>query len=113
MPHCIIDYSQQLEQQVDIQLLVKTVFIGTEKSELFDVEQIKVRAQAFKHYQVGVSNQGFIHVCTKILDGRTMEQKQKLTESIIKQINTLMLNQCVITVEVQDLDSKAYQKIIV
>ncbi|WP_448551492.1 5-carboxymethyl-2-hydroxymuconate Delta-isomerase [Thalassotalea montiporae] len=113
MPHCIIEHASTL----DSNKLVSAVFQGALASELFepDGSDIKVRAIGFNSYQVG-NNQSkkspsdFIHITLKILSGRSEEQKQLLSKSVLDAFNTLVLNSCEITIEVVDIDRTSYLK---
>ncbi len=51
MPHCIIDYSQDITVQVDIDRLIEAVHLGAMDSGLFHEYDIKTRALAFTHHR--------------------------------------------------------------
>ncbi|REL30570.1 5-carboxymethyl-2-hydroxymuconate Delta-isomerase [Thalassotalea euphylliae] len=113
MPHCIIEHASTL----DSNKLVSAVFQGALASNQFepDGSDIKVRAISFNSYQVG-SNQSkkspsdFIHITLKILSGRSEEQKQLLSKSVLNALNTRVRNSCEITIEVVDIDRASYLK---
>ncbi|MCO4798080.1 MAG: 5-carboxymethyl-2-hydroxymuconate Delta-isomerase [Colwelliaceae bacterium] len=110
MPHCIIEYSQELSQQINISQLNDSVFRGADASNLFTIDAIKVRALPYQDYIVGENEQGFIHVSAKILKGRTTEQKQLLSQAILSQILSLTIANVSVSVEVLDIDTDSYVK---
>ncbi|BDX04712.1 5-carboxymethyl-2-hydroxymuconate Delta-isomerase [Planctobacterium marinum] len=111
MPHCIVEYSADLKEQP----LMTAVFDGTLKSGLFshDGVDIKVRALPFKHHITGDTQASFIHVVLKILAGRTSEQKQRLSDSVLQHILSNNYADCSVTVEVLDIDTPCYAKALV
>ncbi len=108
MPHCIVEHSSSLAADV----LMPLVFEGTMKSKLFQEKDVKVRTQAFTHYQTGKEKVDFIHVTLKILLGRNEEQKANLSQSVLEELMTLKLADCSISVEVVDIDTASYAKIV-
>lgn len=111
MPHCIIEHSSE----IDGNSLVSLVHNAALASELFDPEgsDIKVRAIAFSNYQTGSVDINFIHVTLKILSGRSMVQKSKLSHLVLQKIESLSLTGCSISVEIDDIVRESYAKVIV
>lgn len=108
MPHCIIEYSENLHHQVDD--IICAVRLGACDSQLFETCDIKIRAMPFAKYVVGISDASFIHVTSKILSGRPLEQKLRLNETIVEHINRLDVKNCSITAEVIDIHKESYIK---
>lgn len=111
MPHCVIEHSANIEGE----LLVPLVYKGALVSNLFEAEgsDIKVRALSFTNYQTGNVELNFVHVTLKILSGRNLEQKSRLTQLVLEQLKTLQMTDCSISVEVTDIDRASYAKVIV
>ena len=88
------------------------VFNGALHSQLFlpDGADIKVRAIAYQNFKLGDGKTSFVHVVVKILAGRTDEQKQRLSQEIIKKLSGLGHQDISITVEVVDMERQSYQK---
>lgn len=110
MPHCIIEYTSELEPELDIKRLVDVVFDGIEQSGLFDTTAIKVRANKLNYYKSGLDRNDFIHLTVKILPGRTDQQKLLLTESILNKIEQVVGNTKSTSIEVVDLHRPSYNK---
>ena len=108
MPHCIIEHSDDL----DSQQLISAVFEGTLASGLFSEQDIKTRTQAFAHYQSARSRQSFVHVTTKILDGRNLQQRSMLSQAILDQLQQLQLAAVSLTVEVLEIEKASYAKVV-
>lgn len=110
MPHCIIEYTSELEPALDIKRLVINAFDGIEQSGLFDPTAIKVRATKLDYYKSGLDRNDFIHLTVKILPGRTDEQKKLLTEKILEKVTPIVGNTKSTSVEVVDLHGPSYNK---
>jgi 5-carboxymethyl-2-hydroxymuconate isomerase len=116
VPHCIIEYSQELTQDIEVKLIMKAVFTGSVQSSLFSPADIKVRAMAHHDFYTeninaaNKSQQRFIHVCCKILSGRTLEQRQNLSQNILSQLAQLGLKWVSISVEIVDMEKESYNK---
>lgn len=108
MPHCIIEHSPNISPDG----LMHAVFNGALHSQLFlpDGADIKVRAMAYSNFKLGDGKASFVHVFVKILAGRTDEQKQRLSQEIIKKLSDLGHQDISITVEVVDMERQSYQK---
>lgn len=109
MPHCIIEHSNN----IDGKSLVSAVYSGAKCSQLFAVSDIKVRTMSFDVYQAGdgVSvPQSFVHVTTKILSGRSLEQRSELSRWILSELDALTLCDASITVEVVGIETASYAK---
>ena len=111
MPHCIIEYSNDLTSKLDIKQLVNTVFTGAVNSQLFTASHIKTRAIPFDEYLVGEHKTSFIHITVKLLSGRISEQRKMLSESIIIELKNIVLPPVSISVEVVDMEKESYSKL--
>jgi len=112
MPHCIIEFSNALKKQIDIETLMDKVTEGSLTSGLFEAKDVKTRAIGFDYFQsAGQSEQAdFIHVEVKLLAGRNKLQRKLLSKSVLDAILSLNLNKISITVEINDIDTQSYAK---
>ena len=113
MPHCIIEYSKQIEQTLAVQELVSLVHHSVFLSELFEESSIKTRAIEFEHYQTGLSNMPFIHITLKIMFGRNHQQKKKLAALVLDKLNEVFTAPISLSVEVMDIDKVGYKRIVI
>lgn len=111
MLHIIIEYSRDIID-LDAKLLIQTAHQATADSGLFaDEYEIKSRASAFDHYQVGLTREKFIHVIVRLLAGRTDVQKLELTQLILARLVELGLQVENISVETVDIYKASYSKV--
>ncbi|MDG1997209.1 MAG: 5-carboxymethyl-2-hydroxymuconate Delta-isomerase [Emcibacteraceae bacterium] len=110
MPHCIIEYTRDLEPAVDIRSLVNAAFESIEKTELFNRSAIKSRAIPLDYFKSGLDRDDYIHITVKILPGRNAEQKKLLTQSVMDGISAIVGGTKSLSVEVVDLDGDSYNK---
>ena len=112
MPHCIIEFSNALKAQFDVEVLMNKVTEGCFNSALFELKDIKTRAIGFDYCQSAGSGEqaNFIHVEVKLLAGRDMSQRKLLSKSVLNSILTIALESVSVTVEINDLDTECYAK---
>lgn len=112
MPHCIIEYSQQLEPTITPADLLNAVYRGALQSELFTPDDIKVRTHPFQHHLSGETTLDFIHVSIRILSGRDEAQKKQLSHLVLQQLEALPVATISLTVEILDIDRDSYAKTV-
>ena len=110
MPHLIIEFSEQVESMVSPQLMVEQIRTAAMASGLFNEQAIKVRAMGYQHFRNGVDDNDFIHVTARILSGRTLEQRQSLSEILLKTLQNMSLPELSLSVEVVEMERESYLK---
>lgn len=110
MPHCIIEYSQDVVEQVSIDDLVEATFQAALSSGLFPAYDIKTRAVAYRYHQTGTTHDSFVHVTVRLLSGRDGEQKSDLSEKILAQIEPILPSVVSVGVEICDMHRESYRK---
>ena len=110
MPHCVIEYSEDVADDVAIDDLVAAVHAGAFASELFPEYDIKTRALAYRHHQTGQTRDSFVHVAVHLLDGRTDAQKAMLSESVLARIEPMLPKVVSVGVEILDIHRASYRK---
>ena len=113
MPHCIVEYSQNLEQEVPPMDWLEAVQDACMKSELFQPSDIKLRAFPCKHFITGGLQDAFVHVTIRILSGRSQEQKNRLAQSVLDALCCFSVKQVSLTVEILEMDSASYARKII
>ena len=110
MPHITIEYTRAIELVKTPSKLLEAVNIGAINSALFDPAVIKIRCVSFEDTWVGGNKDGsFLHVRARILSGRTVEQKNKLSYEIYAELLKLELSLDALTVEICDIDRTSHQ----
>jgi 5-carboxymethyl-2-hydroxymuconate isomerase len=110
MPHCIVEYSEEFEGSVP--QLMDAAFHGALESELFEEQDIKTRAIAYRNYRIGRQRARFVHVTARILSGRDQEQKGRLANAILSKLEQCGLSSVSLTVEVCEIERETYAKIV-
>jgi 5-carboxymethyl-2-hydroxymuconate isomerase len=110
MPHCIVEYSAKITENLPVEQLMHAVYKGANQSELFTPCDIKVRAAAFDDFYLPGSEQVFVHVNLKILSGRDLSQRKSLSEGVGNQLERLGIENAAITVEVTVIEKESYAK---
>jgi 5-carboxymethyl-2-hydroxymuconate isomerase len=84
MPHLIVEYSANLERDVDIARLVAAIHTAALETGVFPIGGIRTRAERRDTYEIadGHPDNAFIHVQARIGVGRTPEVRQKAAEHI-------------------------------
>jgi 5-carboxymethyl-2-hydroxymuconate isomerase len=110
MPHCIIEYSAKITENLPVEQLMHAVYKGANQSELFSATDIKVRACAYDDFYLPGAEQVFVHVSLKILSGRDLTQRKNLTGHVYNQLERLGIENAIITVEVTQTEKESYIK---
>ena len=83
---------------------------------MFSLKDIKVRATPFKYFYAkndsedNNNHQKFIHVCCKILSGRNLAQRQKLSQLVLSHLNKFAIKSVSVSVEIVDIEKDSYNK---
>ena len=110
MPHCIIEYSEDVAEQVDIDSLLEAVHLGAMDSGLFPEYEIKTRAIAFSHHRTGQTRDSFVHVTVHLLDGRDDAQKTNLSNCVLARIEPMLRGVVSVGVEICNMHRASYRK---
>ena len=110
MPHCVIEYSSDVADQVSIDTLIAAVHDGAFSSGLFPEYDIKTRAISYTQHRTGQTTDSFVHVNLHLLSGRNDDQKSGLSERVLASIEPLLPNIVSIGVEICDMHRDSYRK---
>lgn len=111
MPHLVIEYAADMKLNAGD--LVRYAHHAAVTSGLFQAADIKTRAIAVQDYIAGDKGLGFVHVTLYLLDGRTLVQKQQLSEHILDALTPLMEAGQSLSVDVRELMRDVYRKRII
>ena len=110
MPHCVIEYSIDVADQIAIEDLIAAVHDGAFSSGLFAEYDIKTRALAYQHHRTGQTQDSFVHVNLHLLAGRDHDQKADLSEKVLATLEPLLPNVVSVGVEIIDMHRESYRK---
>ena len=112
MPHLMIDYSVNVEPDVDIGALCDTLRDVAASIDAFPMAGVKVRAVRVDHYSIADGNpeHGFIDISVRIREGRDMETKQNAAQKIFDAANEFVADvmqrrSLALSLELRDIDA--------
>jgi len=110
MPHLIIEYARELEDEIDISTLMVAVQNAAIESAVMHAADIKVRAIPHDHYLLAGRRDRFVHTTVYLLEGRANEEKYKLS-NLIRQAKAELLPQIKsLSIDIRDMNPDAYLK---
>ena len=86
MPHQIIEYSKNLEGDLDIEGLLEVLHETAARIEAFPVAGLRTRAVARDHFRIADAdeNNSFVHVVLRIAHGRTLDVQKAAGNEIFE-----------------------------
>ena len=90
MPHLIVEYSANLEGDVDMPRLLSAIHAAALETGVFPLGGVRVRAERRDLYAVADQHpdNAFIHVLARIGTGRAPDVRQKAAEHIFAAVKT-------------------------
>jgi 5-carboxymethyl-2-hydroxymuconate isomerase len=84
MPHVIIEYSANLENQIDILEMVETIHNAALKTGVFELAAVRTRAERREYYAIADSHRdnAFVAIWVRVAPGRPAETRQRLGKEI-------------------------------
>lgn len=112
MPHAIIECSENLSPILISNAVVEKAHAVMLKSGLFQPHAIKTRLHTAPHYVVGnkAGEGAFCHVLIYLMEGRSTEQKQALSEAMFNMLDAYIPAGASVTIDVRELDASMYRK---
>ena len=111
MPHLIVEYSANLENEIDILDLVHKVHQTAVATGEFDINNVRTRAERRDYYVIadGHKDNAFVSVWVHILQGRSPETRKNLGNTIFDAVckyleNLSATTPIVISLAVQEID---------
>lgn len=108
MPHFIIECSQNVLQQRTPDEIMDAVYNIAESTDLFAVNDIKVRLQPYQYYRLGEGKKNFLHVFGYIMQGRSIEQKADLSKKISTRLTELLPDISFLSVNISEFEAATY-----
>ncbi|MCB5160838.1 5-carboxymethyl-2-hydroxymuconate Delta-isomerase [Marinomonas algarum] len=113
MPHCIVEYSQNLAQEVPPADWLEAVKSACVASTLFAETDIKLRSTPYKSFVTGGQEDAFVHVTVRLLSGRSLEQRQQLSHLVLESLTQFSLKNVSFSVEIGEMERESYAKTVV
>lgn len=117
VPHIIVEYSANLESDLDVRRLVDDLHQVVVDSGVADLAAIRTRAERRDVYRVadGDPKNAFVHVTMRLRIGRGEEQRSKLADALLaatdKNLQRAYATHAIaITVEMEEIDNLTARK---
>lgn len=110
MPHIVVEYSRNLHQQVQDNNLLQELRKVVIASDLFSADAVKARAIAYDDYALAETDDSFLHIEIAILEGRKLEARKALTESVFASARGLMPFADKISINIHEMVRETYKK---
>lgn len=112
MPHLIIEYAHTIATPDRIAQANKAAHDAMIQSGLFTPADIKTRAYIAGHVLVGEQGgqASFVHATVRLLEGRSTQQKQTLSEALREVLKQHMPDADQLSVDIQDMVKDTYRK---
>jgi 5-carboxymethyl-2-hydroxymuconate isomerase len=117
MPHCVLEYSDNILEKSEIRNVLKSINELLDKSEQFRLSDIKSRAICYETVYLGDGSpeRAFVNLKVSILSGRNLiirkELSTKLHDLLIEKFSSSTQNtKCSLTVEIKEIDTETYSK---
>lgn len=114
MPHIVVEYSANLENQIDILRLVEAVHNAALKTGVFELAAVRTRASRRDYYAIadGHRDNTFVAVWVRVAPGRPAETRKRLGQEIFDAVceflqRTYDTTPIGISLEVQEIDNTA------
>ena len=118
MPHCILEYSDNISDKPNSLSLFKQIHKSLVATGLFDLHDIKSRTIVHKDFFIGDGNKerGFATLSVQVLSGRDDKTKKMISDSCLKILepffeNSLKSMKFSLTVQIYEIDKASYARI--
>jgi 5-carboxymethyl-2-hydroxymuconate isomerase len=114
MPHLIIEYSGNVRSMASPAELTRIGHKTMIDSGLFSIPDIKSRAYEAADYLVGEKGSGgsFVHVRVYLLEGRSTQQKQNLSEALRTALKVPLEKIDQLSIDIRELAKETYRKYV-
>lgn len=111
MPHIIVEYSADLDDRHNMQMLCQALFDAARDCSVFpDPSAIKVRATPCQNWVLDGSVDGFVHVTVRLMKGREAATQAIVTNALLAVLGTRLVDVGSLTVDINDIDPATYAK---
>lgn len=117
MPHFIIEYSANLEPELDVTALCQAIRAAAAEIEAFPMPGIRVRAFRAEHFAIadGDPKHGFVDISIRLRQGRAQPVKEKASVEIFAAAHRfleplLRHRSLALSLEMRDIDASLSPK---
>ena len=108
MHHFIIDCSEDILTEINPEELMQAVYDTAETTGLFAKNDVKVRLNPYKYYNLGDGKTSFMHIFGYIMEGRSVEEKADLSKKIIERLNQMFSDISILSMNIKEFELATY-----
>ncbi len=114
MPNLVLEYTNSVEERVNVQGLLEDLHKAALDSGLFELASVKSRTLRCHNWLIGEEGDSldFIHINFELLAGRTPEQKRTLSRDLMAVLQEQAGHVHSLTVNIRDMDVDCFQKVV-
>jgi 5-carboxymethyl-2-hydroxymuconate isomerase len=114
MPNLVLEYSNSVDERVNVQGLLEDLHKAALDSGLFELASVKSRTLRCHNWLIGEAGDSldFIHINFELLAGRTSEQKRALSRDLMAVLQEQASHVHSLTVNIRDMDVECFQKVV-
>jgi len=111
MPHITIECSENVEDHVNVDKMLRCVHDAAIETGIFPPDGIRSRVHILEHYRVAESGKNaFVHAVLRIGPGRDAETKQRVLDHVFGELTEFLQKMydshpLAISIELQELDA--------
>jgi 5-carboxymethyl-2-hydroxymuconate isomerase len=113
MPHFNIEYSANLEAELDMTTLCRLVHATLLESGLFELGAVRVRAKSLSHYAITdlLPENAFVDMVLRMGEGRSEEDRKALGEAIFAAVSLFCADRLAephfaLSLEIREIDAR-------
>jgi 5-carboxymethyl-2-hydroxymuconate isomerase len=114
MPHIVVEYSANLEEELDIRALLQKIHAAVLASGVFKVGAVRTRAERREVYLIadGDPDNAFIHIEIRMAPGRDATERKSVAQGVLDTIaaetrDVFARAGLGLSVEVREIDNSA------
>jgi 5-carboxymethyl-2-hydroxymuconate isomerase len=94
MPHIIVEYSANLDSQIDVAKLVHDIHQAALASGVFEIGAVRTRAARRDIFEIadGDPDNAFIHVQLRVAQGRDAATRRRVAQAILETVTATTSN---------------------
>lgn len=108
MPHIIVEYSRELENEA--RDVLKAAHHVVTESGLFSAQAVKGRSIGFDDVVLPDGAQNFMHITVSILSGRNTQERSTLSQQVFESAKQHAPNVDRLSVNIHEMDKDTYSK---
>lgn len=110
MPHIIIEHSDHLAESHDLNAVATDLLEAADASGEFARDAIKTRSIACQNTIVGSGATEYVHVTLRLIEGRSIETRASIAESLLAVLEKHFPTIADLTVEPLEINPNTYRK---